>query len=238
MADPDASSGAALRRMLEPRSIAVVGASVKQGSLGASMMRELRRGGFEGAVYPVNPGYDEVDGYRCYPSILEVPEPVDLAILGVANARVEQALTDAAALGARSAVTFSSLYEEAGDGPDLRARLKAIAVEHGMPMCGGNGMGFVNVGSKTRAVGFETPDELRAGPVTFISHSGSAFSALSFVGLDADEARTVPLLDSQSHSWIELAAAPENLTWSVFCRQQSGAHEGSALPTSSGASTA
>ena len=114
--------------MLEPRSVAVVGASIKQGSLGASMMRELRRGGFEGAVYPVNPGYDEVDGYRCYPSILEVPEPVDLAILGVANARVEQALTDAAALGARSAVTFSSLYEEAGDGPDLRARLKAIAV--------------------------------------------------------------------------------------------------------------
>ena len=49
-----------------------------------------------------------------------------------------------------------------------------------MAMCGGNGMGFLNVGSKTRAVGFETPDELRAGPVTFISHSGSAFSALSF----------------------------------------------------------
>ena len=166
--------------MLEPRSVAVVGASIKQGSLGASMMRELRRGGFEGSVYPVNPGYDEVDGYRCYPSIGEVPEPVDLAILGVANARIEQALSDAAAAGAGSAVTFSSLHEEPGDGPDLKQRLRAIAVEHGMPMCGGNGMGFVNVGSKTRAVGFETPDDLRSGPVTFISHSGSAFSALSF----------------------------------------------------------
>ena len=180
MADPDASRRAAIRRMLEPRSIAIVGASIKEGSLGASMMRELRRGGFEGAVYPVNPGYDEVDGYRCYPSIAEVPESVDLAILGVANARIEQALADAASSGARSAVTFSSLHEEPTDGPDLRARLRAIAVEHGMPMCGGNGMGFVNVGSKTRAVGFETPDELRDGPVTFISHSGSAFSALSF----------------------------------------------------------
>jgi acetate---CoA ligase (ADP-forming) len=166
--------------MLEPRSVAVVGASIKQGSLGASMMRELRRGGFEGSVYPVNPGYDEVDGYRCYPSIGEVPEPVDLAILGVANARIEQALSDAAAAGAGSAVTFSSLHEEPGDGPDLKQRLRAIAVEHGMPMCGGNGMGFVNVGSKMRAVGFETPDDLRSGPVTFISHSGSAFSALSF----------------------------------------------------------
>ena len=67
------------------------------------MLVELRRGGFDGAIYPVNPGYDEVAGLRCYPSILEVPEPVDLAILGVANARVEQALTDAAAAGARSA---------------------------------------------------------------------------------------------------------------------------------------
>ena len=113
----------AVRRMLEPRSIAVVGASVKSGSLGESMMAELQRGGFEGAIYPVNPGYAEVAGLRCYPTITEVPEPVDLAILGVANQRVEQALADAAASGAGSAVTFSSLYDEPSDGPDLRARL-------------------------------------------------------------------------------------------------------------------
>jgi acyl-CoA synthetase (NDP forming) len=170
----------AIRRMLEPRSVAVVGASVKAGSLGASMMSELRRGGFEGAVYPVNPGYDEVDGYRCYPSIGEVPEPVDLAILGVANVRVEQALRDAAAAGAGSAVTFSSLYDDEGIEPGLRGRLHDIAAEHGMAMCGGNGMGFMNLESKARATGFLTPEHLRHGPVTFISHSGSAFSAVAF----------------------------------------------------------
>jgi acetate---CoA ligase (ADP-forming) len=170
----------AVRRMLEPRSIAVVGASVKAGSIGASMMAELQRGGFEGAIYPVNPGYDEVAGLRCYPSIAEVPEPVDLVILGVANQRVEQALADAAAAGAGSAVTFSSLYEEPSDGPDLRARLHAIAVEHGMAMCGGNGMGFMNQLSNVRATGFLTPEVIRRGPVTFLSHSGSAFSALAF----------------------------------------------------------
>jgi acyl-CoA synthetase (NDP forming) len=170
----------AIRRMLEPRSVAVVGASVKQGSLGASMMSELRRGGFEGAVYPVNPGYDEVDGYRCYPSVGEVPEPVDLAILGVANVRVEQALRDAARASAGGAVTFSSLHDDEGIEPGLRGRLRAIALEHGMAMCGGNGMGFMNLDSKTRATGFLTPEHLRHGPVTFISHSGSAFSALAF----------------------------------------------------------
>jgi acyl-CoA synthetase (NDP forming) len=176
---PDAALPA-VRRMLEPRSIAVVGASVKAGSLGESMMDELQRGGFEGAIYPVNPGYGEVAGLRCYPSIAEVPEPVDLAILGVANQRVEQALTDAAASGAGSAVTFSSLYEEPSDGPDLRARLRAIALANGMAMCGGNGMGFMNQASKVRATGFLTPEVIRHGPVTFLSHSGSAFSALAF----------------------------------------------------------
>jgi len=170
----------AVRRMLEPRSIAVVGASVKAGSLGESMMAELQRGGFEGSIYPVNPGYDEVAGLRCYPSIGEVPEPVDLVILGVANQRVEQALRDAAASGARSAVTFSSLYEAPSDGPDLRTRLRAIALKHGMAMCGGNGMGFMNQASRVRATGFLTPEVIRRGPVTFLSHSGSAFSALAF----------------------------------------------------------
>jgi acyl-CoA synthetase (NDP forming) len=176
----------AIRRMLEARSVAVVGASVKAGSLGAQMMIELRRGGFDGAVYPVNPGYEEVDGYRCYPSIGEVPEPVDLAILGVANARLEQALTDAAAAEAGSAATFSSLHEEPADrpgGPDappLRDRLAAIARAHGMALCGGNGMGFLSEEHHLRVTGFATPDHLRHGPVTFISHSGSAFSALAF----------------------------------------------------------
>ncbi|HEX6844101.1 MAG TPA: acetate--CoA ligase family protein [Actinomycetota bacterium] len=175
-----------IQRMLEARSVAVVGASVKEGSLGAQMMAELRRGGFDGAVYPVNPGYEEVDGYRCYPGIGEVPEPVDLAILGVANARLEQALTDAAAVGAGSAATFSSLHEEPTDrpggaqAPPLRDRLAAIARDHGMALCGGNGMGFLNEESHLRVTGFLTPDHLRHGPVTFVSHSGSAFSALAF----------------------------------------------------------
>ncbi len=114
-----------LERMLEARSVAVVGASVKEGSLGRQMMVELRRGGFDGAVYPVNPGYDEVLGERCYPSIAEVPEAVDLAILGVANQRVEQALRDAMAAGARSAVTFSSLYEEAPPEPGMPGLARA-----------------------------------------------------------------------------------------------------------------
>lgn len=171
--------------MLEARSVAVVGASVKEGSLGRQMMLELDRGGFDGAIYPVNPGYDEVLGRRCYPSIADVPGAVDLAILGVASARVEQALRDAAEAGAGSAVTFSSLFEE--EPPErgvssLGERVGAIALEHGMPMLGGNGMGFVNLERRLFATGFPTPDELEAGGVALLSQSGSVFSAFLFNG--------------------------------------------------------
>ncbi len=172
-----------LERMLEARSVAVVGASVKDGSLGRQMVVELQRGGFDGSIYAVNPGYTDVLGVPCHPSIADVPESVDLAILGVANHRVEQALRDAVAAGARSAVTFSSLYEEAPPEaglPPLAERVGAIAREAGIPLCGGNGMGFLNLETNLRATGFATPDHIRRGPVTFVSHSGSAFAALAF----------------------------------------------------------
>jgi acetate---CoA ligase (ADP-forming) len=172
-----------LERMLTARTVAVVGASVKDGSLGRQMMLELQRGGYDGAVYPVNPGYEEVLGHPCFPSMGEVPEPVDLAILGVSNQRIEQAMRDAAAAGAASVVTFSSLFEETppGDGTaTLADRVAAIAGERGMALCGGNGMGFVNTEARLRATGFPTPEEMPAGGVTFLSHSGSAFAAFAF----------------------------------------------------------
>jgi acyl-CoA synthetase (NDP forming) len=171
-----------LEPMLEARSVAVVGASIKEGSLGLQMMQELLRGRYEGAIYPVNPGYEEILGLRCYPSVAELPEAVDLAILGVANHRIEQALSDAAAVGVRSAVTFSSLHEDDPQPgrPPLTQRCAAIALAAGIPVCGGNCMGFLNEGHHLRATGFATPDHLRHGPVTFLSHSGSAFAAIAF----------------------------------------------------------
>lgn len=174
---------ASLERMFEARSVAVVGASVKAGSLGHQMMVELARGGYGGAIYPVNPRYDEVADHRCYPSIGEVPEPVDLAILGVANERIESSLADAVAAGAGSAVTFSSLHEEAPPEPGmppLTERVGRIARSAGMALCGGNGMGFLQLESGLRATGFPTPDVVRPGPVALVSHSGSAFAAFVF----------------------------------------------------------
>ena len=159
--------------------MAVVGASTRPNSFGEQMMLQLVGGGFDGAVYPVNPRYGEVLGHRCFPSLADLPEPVDLSLLGVSNAHLEEQLQAAVKAGARSAVIFASCYERPAEGtPPLTERLAAIARAGGMALCGGNGMGFLNVERRLRACGFSEPEALEAGPVTFISHSGSAFSAM------------------------------------------------------------
>ena len=91
-------------------------------------------------------------------------------------------MLDAAAAGIPGVVTFAPLYEadEPPDRPNLRQRLRAIADEHGMAMCGGNGMGFINMESGVRACGFLTADYMLHGPVALLSHSGSAFNAFAF----------------------------------------------------------
>jgi acetate---CoA ligase (ADP-forming) len=165
--------------MLAACSVAVVGASSRPGSFGEQLMLQLARGGFDGAVYPVNPAYDEVFGRRCLSSLEELPDPVDLVLLGVSNQRLEGQLTAAARSHAGAAVIFASCYETPReDMPSLAQRLVAIASDASMPLCGGNGMGFLNLERGLRACGFRQPQDLHAGPITFITHSGSAFSAL------------------------------------------------------------
>ncbi|MGQ0670029.1 MAG: acetate--CoA ligase family protein [Actinomycetota bacterium] len=169
----------ALECMLEARSVAIVGATLREGSFGEQMMLQLTRGGFDGEVFPVNPKYEEILGFPCYPTIADVGRPVDLAILGVPNAALEEQLVAAAVAGARSAVIFASGFEEPRDGaPPLTERLAAIARDAGMAVCGGNGMGFVHVEVGLRACGFYEPPDLVPGNVTIISQSGSVFSAM------------------------------------------------------------
>jgi acetate---CoA ligase (ADP-forming) len=165
--------------MLEARSVAVVGASTRDGSVGHQAVLQLVRGGFSGAVYPVNPRYDEVEGIRCFASLDDLPDAPDLAIIAVANARLEEQIGLAASLGVGSAVIFASGEGRSGDGSEaLVDRLTLMAGEAGMVLCGGNCMGFVNFEHRLRALGFEEREDLEPGSVTWISHSGSAFSAL------------------------------------------------------------
>jgi acyl-CoA synthetase (NDP forming) len=169
-----------IERMLEARSVAVIGASAREGSVGHETMVELLdKGGFGGPVYPINPRYDELLGHRSYPSIADVPEPVDLAVVALANELLEDTLAACARAGVGSAVVYASGFEEPREGvPPLVDRLAAIARDAGMAVCGGNCMGFVNVERGLRATGWEEPAHLEPGGITFVSHSGSPFAAL------------------------------------------------------------
>jgi acyl-CoA synthetase (NDP forming) len=167
-----------LRKMLEARSVAVVGASPREGTPGYEMLHQLEVGGFRGRVFPVNPNYDEIMDRRCFTSLDEIPETVDLAMLGVANRRLEEQLDKVAAAEIPSAVIFASGYETDPSDDSLIERLKAIAGEADITICGGNCMGFLNLEHNLRALAFEERPDLEPGSIAWISHSGSAFTAL------------------------------------------------------------
>ena len=164
--------------MLRARSVAVIGASERPGSVGDHTIRQLISGGFEGAVHAVNPRYETVHGISAVPSLEDVGSSVDLAVLAVANGRLEAEMEKVLGTGARSVAIFASCHGEAAGGGSLRDRLRDLADQGGVPICGGNGMGFLNVEERIRVCGFYQPEDLRPGGVTFLSHSGSLFSAM------------------------------------------------------------
>jgi acetate---CoA ligase (ADP-forming) len=169
-----------LAPLLEARSVAVVGASARPGSFGNQLLAQLLDGGYRGEVHPVNPRYRGVLGLRCHPSLAEVPGPLDLAVLAVPNAALEAQLAAAAAGGVPAAEIFASCQDPAPPpgGPPLAERLRRIALDAGMAVCGGNGMGFFNLEHSLRVCGYPEPAGLARGPVAVVTHSGSVFSAL------------------------------------------------------------
>ena len=165
-----------LKAMLEAKSVAVVGASARPGSFGQRVLLEIERSPSRPEIYLVNPRYSGggLDGRECLASLGDLPEPVDLVLMGVGDQAIEQQISLAAARGDRSAVIFGNV----ADPPGLRARVAAIAREGGMAVCGGGCMGFVNVAAGLRAIGYLELDPLPPGPIALVTHSGSAFSAL------------------------------------------------------------
>jgi acyl-CoA synthetase (NDP forming) len=168
-----------LRPLLQPRSIAFVGASAKPETIGNDMVRMCRAAGFIGTMLPVNPTYREIDGLPCFPSLSELPAPLDHAVLAVANHRLEAALDEAIAAGAKAATIFGSCILDE-DGPTtLARRIAAKARKAGLAICGGNCMGFYNLPDRLRVIGFPSALDMEPGGITWIAQSGSAFGALA-----------------------------------------------------------
>ncbi len=159
----------------KPRGIALVGASANPNKGGNSILTNLVRG-FKGAIHPVNPRYDEVAGLTCYPSVLKVPDPVDLAIVFVGAEMTLEAVQQCARRGVRGVMIQSAGFAESGPrGRQLQAELQAICRDTGMRLWGPNCMGLVD-GVNGLVFSFVAPsiwDEgLVPGRVSLVVQSG------------------------------------------------------------------
>jgi len=164
--------------LLRPRSVAVVGASGRTDSMGEWALKNLERGGYRGAIYPVNPNYEEVQGNRCFPALRELPEVPDLVIFAVGDQRIEAALDEAIAAGIPAAVIQSTLVIDDDSEPPLRERVRRKIQDAGMLVCGANGMGYYNVRDHVWTCGFDSTMHHAPGNAALISHSGSGMSGI------------------------------------------------------------
>lgn len=164
--------------LLKPESIAFVGASEKKDVAGNDMLLEVLHSGYKGRIYGVNPKYKSVEGIKCYPSLTELPEVVDLVVLAIGNARLEKQLEEAIKLGIGAAVLFGSAFLEDDINPPLMQRIANMAKKANMPICGAGGMGYYNLDINLRIFPQYIDKSFQNGNVAYISQSGSALTAL------------------------------------------------------------
>ena len=160
--------------IFRPASVAVVGASRDRGSIGFSIVHNLVRGEFAGAIYPVNPKATAIHSLKCYPSLSAIGDPIDLAVVTVPRALVEGVVKEAIAIGVRGLVVITAGYGETGAaGRALEARLRELVRAAGVRMIGPNCMGVINTEAAIALDATFAPIPARAGSVGFVSQSGA-----------------------------------------------------------------
>jgi acyl-CoA synthetase (NDP forming) len=172
-----------VRFLLAPKSVAVLGASSKPGSVGAAAIENFTRMGFDGPVWPVNPRAVTVAGLPAFPDLASLPAVPDCVMICLPAALVPRAVSEAAAAGARAAVVIASGFAEAGEtGEALQSSLMTTARASGMAVCGPNCLGIASPRTGQAAYTAPLPDDLRAGGVGLVSQSGTAAILLTNLG--------------------------------------------------------
>ena len=176
------AEAASVSRILEPRSVAVVGASRQPGSIGNIVFRNVIGGAFTGIAFPVNRTADSVAGVKAYPDLASIPDPVDLVVVVVPAPHVRAVIEDAGEAGVKAAVVITAGFAETGaDGAALQTDIVRAAHKYGMRLVGPNCVGVINTSEDVRLNATFAPTEPIAGVVGFASQSG----ALGLAILDA-----------------------------------------------------
>lgn len=167
---------AGLQSLINPGSVAIIGASDNPARIGGRPLRYLIDWGYKGPFYPVNPNRETVQGVKAYASIKDVGQAVDCALVAVPAKFVLETLEDCAASGVKSAIVFSSGFAEVGDAGTLaQDELTAFAKRTGMRLLGPNCLGILNFHSRFFATFSSTGDQgyPEPGPLAIISQSGA-----------------------------------------------------------------
>lgn len=165
--------------MIAPRSIAVIGASRRAGSVGHAVMRNLIYGGYTGVIYAVNPKAKSILGFRCVPSIGAIDDEVDLAVVITPAETIEGVVAEGADHGIRSFLVISAGFKEiGGEGAEREKRLKKLARDRGLAIIGPNCLGIINTAPEVQMNASFATHMPQRGPLGLISQSGALCTAL------------------------------------------------------------
>ncbi len=166
-----------LTKLLHPSSIAIIGASTNPGSVGNDILKNVIFHGFQGKVYPVNPKTDNLYDLRCFPSITEVPEIVDLAIIVIPASLVIAVVEECGQKGIKNIIIISAGFKEIGDeGRERESELVALIKKYDLTLLGPNCLGFINPHLNLNASFAKQMPE--PGAIGFFSQSGALSTAL------------------------------------------------------------
>lgn len=166
-----------IERMLNPDTVALIGATEREGSVGQAIMKNLLLGRDRRRIYPINPKREEVMGIKCYPRISEVPEHVDLAIIATPSKTVPSIVEECGKMGVDGCVIISAGFRETGEeGLKLEEEIKQIQAKYGIRILGPNCLGFIRPHTGLNATFLR--DNPEPGSIAFISQSGALGSAI------------------------------------------------------------
>lgn len=168
-----------LTKMMHPNSIAIIGASNKNGSVGNELVKRAIEAGFNGQIYAINPKDTEIEGLTCFSSVTNVPAQIDLAIIAVPAVTVLSVLKECAQVNIKNAVIISSGFKETGaDGAKLEAEIASFANENDINVIGPNCLGIINTAPDVKLNGCFAPIQPIAGSVGFATQSGALASGI------------------------------------------------------------
>jgi acetyl coenzyme A synthetase (ADP forming)-like protein len=163
-----------LDAIFKPRSIAVIGATPRPGSIGREIIKSLFAYEFNGKIFPVNPRYEYIHSTKSYPSIEEIPDPIDLAVIVVPAALVAGVVEECGRKGVKGLVIISAGFREiGGEGEKRENAVIAIAQRYGMRMIGPNCMGVINATPDVCMNATFSPAIPPGGTMAFMTQSGA-----------------------------------------------------------------